>query len=108
MRAAVGYEDASWRPAIFGSVGLLEEAAAALGDQPSKLRVALLGGLSRALDMKGAHDRAAIVRRNAIALARELGDQRELAILLTRSYWARGASSVEEILGDAHRGQTAG
>ena len=40
-RAAIGYEEACWRPAIAdqGAVELLEEAAAALGDEDSELRV---------------------------------------------------------------------
>ena len=63
-RAAIGYEDACWRPGIAdqGAVELLEEAAAALGDESSELRVGLLGGLARALDFQGEHERAAIVR----------------------------------------------
>ncbi|MBV9534374.1 MAG: AAA family ATPase, partial [Solirubrobacterales bacterium] len=99
-RAAIGYEDASWRPGTDKKAGaLLEEAAAALGDQPSELRVRLLSGLARALDMQGRHERATIVRDNAIALARKLNDQAGLATVLMRSYWSRGMSSVQEILG---------
>ena len=58
-RAAIGYEDACWRPGIAdqGAVELLEEAAAALGDESSELRVGLLGGLARALDFQGDHER---------------------------------------------------
>src|SRR5262249_16704738 len=40
----------------------------------------------------------AIVRGNAIALARELDDRSGLARVLVRSFWARGTSSSEEIL----------
>ena len=48
-RAAIGYEDAHWRPGVIGdAAGLLEEAAVALGDERSELRVGLLSG-SRAL-----------------------------------------------------------
>jgi len=99
-RAAIGFEDASWRPGSpeRHSLVLLEEAASALGDEPTELRVRLLSGLARALDMQGLQDRAAIVRANTIALARRLGDEAGLAIVLTRSYWSRGSSSVEEIL----------
>src|SRR4029079_8510019 len=63
-RAAVGYEEACWRPGIAdeGAVELLEEAATALGDGTSELRVVLLAGLARALDFRGEHERAAIVR----------------------------------------------
>src|SRR5439155_20312841 len=54
-RAAIGYEDACWRPGVAdqAAVDLLEEATAALGDASSKLRVGLLGGLARALDFRG-------------------------------------------------------
>jgi DNA-binding CsgD family transcriptional regulator/tetratricopeptide (TPR) repeat protein len=98
-RAAIGYEEASWRPGLDqGAVGLLEEAAAALGEQHSPLRVGLLGGLARALDMQGRRERGAIVRGNAIALARRLGDRAGLATILVRSYWARGTSPIAEIL----------
>jgi len=99
-RAAIGYEDASWRPAIDDQekLGLLEEATTALGDQPSETRVGLLSGLARALDLQGQHERAAVVRTSAIALARRLDDRAGLATLLMRSYWSRGASPIEEIL----------
>ena len=107
-RAAIGYEDACWRPGIAdqGAVELLEEAAAALGDESSELRVGLLGGLARALDFQGDHERGAIVRTNAVAMARRLRRPRPA--------WPRcwcaptgraGTSSLEEILDDAHRGQ---
>ncbi len=54
-RAAVGYEDACWRPGIAdqGAAELLEEAAAALGAEDSEARVGLLSGLARALDFQG-------------------------------------------------------
>jgi DNA-binding CsgD family transcriptional regulator len=38
------------------------------------------------------------VRGNAVALAREHGDQTALAKVLVRSYWARGTTPLEEIL----------
>ncbi len=98
-RAAIGYEEASWRPGIDqGAVGLLEEATAALGDQESELRVGLLSGLARALDMRGHHERGAIVRDNAIALARRLDDDAGLATVLVRSYWSHGTSPIAEII----------
>ena len=54
-RAAIGFEEACWRPGIAdqGAVELLEQAAAALGDERSSLRVRLLAGLARALDFQG-------------------------------------------------------
>src|SRR2546421_7933147 len=98
-RAAIGYEDASWRPGIDrGAVALLEEATAALGEDRPELRVGLLSALARALDMQGQHARGAIVRTNAIALARELDDRAGLANVLVRSYWARGTSPIDDVL----------
>ena len=99
-RAAIGYEEATWRPGMpeSNAVALLEESIAALGDRPPELRVGLLSGLARTLDMLGEHERGAIVRSNAIALAREIDDRRGLATVLMRSYWSRGVSSAEEIL----------
>ncbi len=100
-RAAVGYEDAGWRPGIFSqkTIDLLEEAIPGLaeGDSP-ELRVGLLAGLARALDLRGDRERGAIVRGNAIELARRLDDRSGLARVLVRSYWARGTSPLEEIL----------
>jgi DNA-binding CsgD family transcriptional regulator/tetratricopeptide (TPR) repeat protein len=100
-RAAVGYEDAGWRPGISSrqTTDLLEEAIPALAEEDDpELRVGLLAGLARALDLQGEHERGAIVRGNAIELARRLGDRPGLARVLVRSYWARGTSPLEEIL----------
>jgi DNA-binding CsgD family transcriptional regulator/tetratricopeptide (TPR) repeat protein len=100
-RAAIGYEDAGWRPGIFSreTVELLEEAISALGDTEPELRVGLLAGLARALDLRGDRARGAIVRSSAIELARRLDDRSGLAQVLVRSYWSRGTSSPEEVLG---------
>lgn len=100
-RAAVGYEDAGWRPGIASreAIELLEEAIPALGDDGSPaLRVRLLAGLARTLDRQGDRTRGAIVRSNAIALARGLDDRSGLAKVLAGSYWARGTSPLDEIL----------
>ena len=52
------YEEACWRPAIHdaGAAELLEEAVAALGADDSELRARALGGLARALDLRGDPD----------------------------------------------------
>jgi DNA-binding CsgD family transcriptional regulator len=99
-RAAIGYENACWRPGIadVGAVELLEEAAPGLGDETSSLRVGLLSGLARALDFQGDRDRGAAVRTDAIAMARALQDKAGLATVLARSYWSRGTTPLEEIL----------
>jgi DNA-binding CsgD family transcriptional regulator/tetratricopeptide (TPR) repeat protein len=99
-RAAIGYEDACWRPGIVSreAVELLEEALSALGEESLELRVGLLAGLARALDRRGEQERGAIVRSEAVDLARNIEDRTWLARVLVRSYWSRGAGSLEEIL----------
>jgi DNA-binding CsgD family transcriptional regulator len=100
VRAAIGFEEACWRPGMTdqGAVEVLEEAAEALGDGDSELRVGLLAGLARALDFQGDHERGAVVRASAIAMARKRHDQVGLATVLMRSYWSLGSSSLDEIL----------
>ena len=73
-RAAVGYEDACWRPAYvdLGAIELLEEAVEALGEDETPLRVMVLSGLARALERVGYHERGALVQANAVAMARRL------------------------------------
>jgi DNA-binding CsgD family transcriptional regulator/tetratricopeptide (TPR) repeat protein len=99
-RAAIGYADACWRPGIGiqDSIELLEEGIGALGESDDELRVGLLTGLARALDFQGERERGAIVRGNAVALARRRGDRPGLARVLIGSYWSRGTSPLEEIL----------
>jgi DNA-binding CsgD family transcriptional regulator/tetratricopeptide (TPR) repeat protein len=99
-RAAIGYEEACWRPGIASRVSteLLEEALTAVGEGDAELRIGLLAGLARGLSLAGEAQRGAVVRGNAIALARELGDRRALAGVLIRSYWARGTTPLEEVL----------
>jgi predicted ATPase/DNA-binding CsgD family transcriptional regulator len=99
-RAAIGFEDACWgeRRAQRAALELLDEASAALGEEESTLRVGLLSALARVLDYRGDQGRAAIIRANAIDMARRLGDRRGLAMLLARAYSARGTSTLEEIL----------
>ena len=93
-RAAIGLEDACWGEGRShrAALELLEEASAALGEDESTLRIGLLSALARVLAYRGDHARAAIVRANAIEMARRLGDRRGLAILLARAYSARGTS----------------
>ena len=99
-RAAIGYEDACWRPAMTDAraVELLEQAAAALGDEVSQLRVGVVGGLARALQIRGQHERGDAVRAEAVAMARALGDRAALARVLAGSYWSRETRTPEEVL----------
>jgi DNA-binding CsgD family transcriptional regulator/tetratricopeptide (TPR) repeat protein len=99
-RAAIGYEDACWRPGVIrrDAIELLEEALATVDDSSDELRIGLLAGLSRALNFAGERERGALVRDNAIALARRYEDRAGLAKVLVGSYWARGTTPLGEIL----------
>ena len=99
-RAAIGYEEACWRPGLPSpeAIDLLEEALAEVGSEGDELRTGLLAGLARALDLQGERERGAIVRESAVALARSRQDSTGLAKVLVRSYWARGTTPLEEIL----------
>jgi DNA-binding CsgD family transcriptional regulator len=100
-RAAIGFEEACWRPAIHdaGAVGLLEEATAALPEKDSELRARALGGLARSRELQGDSERAGIARDEAIAMSRRRGDRRTLGEILGMSYWSRGSSTNEEVNG---------
>jgi ATP/maltotriose-dependent transcriptional regulator MalT len=98
--AAVGFEEACWRPGITdqGAIELLEEALLALGQGDSEARVMLLAGLDRAHAFLGDYATSDVVRAGAIAMARRLGDRPGLATVLVRSYWSRGEGSLQETL----------
>src|SRR5205807_2350728 len=69
-------------------------AALAFDEAVARLR----SGLACALDFRGDHERAAVVRAGAVEMARELGDGAGLATVLTRAFWSRGAHAGEEML----------
>ncbi len=98
--AAIGFEEACWRPGITdeGAVELLEEASRALGDGDFKLRVMLLAGIARAHALTGNYVAGAAAQDRATAMARRLDDRLGLATVLMRSYWLRGDSSLEQTL----------
>ncbi len=99
-RAAIGFEDSCWRPAMHdqGARPLLEEASRALSDEDSTLRVGVLSGLARTLEFEGDAGQGKLIREDAIAMARRLDDRRGLATVLMRAYWAQGTLSLAEIL----------
>ncbi|MEP6892475.1 MAG: AAA family ATPase [Gaiellaceae bacterium] len=96
--AAVGFEEACWRPGIVdeGAVELLEEALRA-SSEASQVRVPLLGGLARARDFRGEFSQAAVARDEAIRLARSRADRGALGWVLAAAYWSRGVTSRETI-----------
>jgi DNA-binding CsgD family transcriptional regulator len=98
--AAVGFEEACWRPGITdeGAVELLKEASDALDDEDSELRVKLVAGRSRALAFIGHYEESSVADRDAIAMARRLDDRLGLATVLMRSYWSRAQRSLGRTL----------
>jgi DNA-binding CsgD family transcriptional regulator len=98
--AAVGFEEACWRPGITdaGPIELLEEASGALAPGDSELRVRLLAGISRARALVGDYPGSWRAEREAIDMARRLGDRFGLATVLTRSYWSHAESDLERTL----------
>jgi DNA-binding CsgD family transcriptional regulator/tetratricopeptide (TPR) repeat protein len=100
-RAASGFEEACWRPAIVDAeaVELLDEAAAALTGDDSELRAQLLAGLARALELRGESGRAAIARDESVAMSRRRADRRTLGKTLATAYWSRGSSTNEDVKG---------
>jgi DNA-binding CsgD family transcriptional regulator len=99
-RAAIGFEEACWRPAIAHeeAAALLEEATRALAPRDSPLKARALAWLSRALAYTGGWQRAARAREEAVAMARRLGDRRALAAALLQAWIARGTLPLEEVL----------
>ena len=97
VRAAIGFEDACWRPGIAdeGAVELLQEADRAF-NRDSELRVMLLSGLSRAHAFAGDFAASAVAEQRAIAMARANGYQLGLATALMRSVWARPDGDAAE------------
>lgn len=90
LRAAIGYEDASWRPGRFGhrALDLLSDALEAYhGDESDPLYVEALGSLGRAYAFVGANDEARRLGDEAITLARRSGNDRLVAHCLQASLW---------------------
>jgi DNA-binding NarL/FixJ family response regulator len=100
LAAAMGFEDATWRPGVVGprAADLLSAAIAdcALGaDDPRYVRA--LGSLGRALAFAGDTSRAREVGGRAIDTARRLGDDDTLAHALTTSLWHGTTPEVSDL-----------
>ena len=82
-----------------GIVGLLEEALAALPKTETALRARLLGRLAMELHFSDEPARCQTLARQAVALARRVGDPSTLAFALNAHHWAqRGQDKVSELL----------
>ncbi len=107
--AAIGFEEACWRPGITdaGAVEMLEEAERALGADraPTLALIQVRCGLSRALAYRGEYARAAEIAAGAVADARALGDPRGLSRALVTTFFASGGTVSRELadaLAEAH------
>ena len=89
-RAALGFQEARWRPGLPGepAVRLLEEALHALPEIESTLRARTMAGLASALAYTGRREQAVAVAHQSIAMARRLADPRALAAVLSFSLHA--------------------
>ena len=100
-RAAIGFEEACWRPGIAdqGAVELLEEATTALGEDDSELRVGTAQRARARARLPGrARARGHRAHRCRGPGPRAARPRPALATTLVRSYWSRGTSSLDEIL----------
>lgn len=87
VRAAIDFEEASWRFAMLSSAAIvpLTEALAALGPGDSALKAAALSSLARCLMFVGAPEEAYRTAELANSMARRLKDDATLVVTLTRS-----------------------
>jgi len=90
LHAAVGYEDASWRPGLHGdrSLGLLQRALDGVPtDHRDPLQVRALASMGRAAGFTGDAARSRDVGDRALAAARVVGDPHLLADALAATLW---------------------
>jgi eukaryotic-like serine/threonine-protein kinase len=81
------------------TIGLLEEALAALPNADTALRARLLGRLAMELHFSSEPERCKAVARQSVALARRLSDPSTLAFTLNARHWAqRGQDDIVELL----------
>jgi class 3 adenylate cyclase len=100
-RAALGFAGVfgEWGVVDERVTGLLEEALGALGDEDSALRASLLSRLAMELWFSGLTEPAELPSRQAIEVARRLGEPKALAdALWTRHLVFGGPEHVEERL----------
>ncbi|MST32359.1 AAA family ATPase [Acidimicrobiaceae bacterium USS-CC1] len=90
LRAAIGFEDATWRPGLVGgrAADLLASALDDCGlDEDDPRYVQALSSYGRALALAGETERSRQIGGHALALARRLGDEPTLVHALTTSLW---------------------
>lgn len=90
-RAAIGFEEASWRPGLPGqaAVGLLRSALGVVEEGQCLLQAQILAALARALIFTGDIEESRRVNADAEAIARRLGDEGTLISALLSSLAVR-------------------
>jgi DNA-binding CsgD family transcriptional regulator len=88
--AALGFEETTWRPGFPGDAAarLLARALAALGEEDSTLKARVLGSLARALVFTGAVEKVTVVEKQAVEMARRIGDPATLAATLEARFFS--------------------
>ncbi len=90
LRAAIGHEEASWRPGTHGhaSFALLAEAVESAALEPhDPLHIRALASMGRAASFTGDAPRARLLGERALELARVSGDEPLLAHALGATLW---------------------
>jgi DNA-binding CsgD family transcriptional regulator/tetratricopeptide (TPR) repeat protein len=101
LRAAIGFEEATWRPGSYGqrALDLLEAAAASrASDGTDPLHVRALASIGRAASFTGDARRAGEVGERALQLARQLEDDDLLAHALAATLWRGMTPALAPVL----------
>jgi DNA-binding CsgD family transcriptional regulator len=90
-RAAMSFEEATWRPGLSGATAarLLRDALDALGEGESTTKAEVMSSLSRALVFSGEVDEGMRINAEAVAMARRLGNPLTLELALRSGLHAR-------------------
>ena len=83
-------------------VDLLQRALACLDDEDGALRARVMGRLAAALAYRGVEFRKPELAREALAMARRIGDKSALSFVLAMSHWSmRGPDTLQECVATA-------
>ncbi len=99
LAAAMGYEDATWRPGVAGSraADLLAEALEQCRPSDDHIYARALGSLGRALALAGETSQARWVGAHAIELARASGELGAISHALMTSLWHGTSPEVADL-----------
>lgn len=99
LAAAMGYEDATWRPGVSGprAADLLTDALAQRRPSDERIYARALGSLGRALALAGETSQARQVGGHAIEMARKTGDAATISHTLMTSLWHGTTPEVADL-----------